>query len=141
VQRKSYAGARELTRGIAVKDDLAIARNLRSLDALTVLLQPTGIDTNGTENALTFPRTTPAALQINDQDFFASVQPLFELFGCDARQSKFAQKAVPANKLAADVDTESSDRNDRQQLSHSSCVGNRAIQVFAEDVPESGISA
>ena len=84
---------------------------------------------------------TPAALQINNEHLFACVQPLFELFGCDPRQSKFAHKAMPPNKLAADVDTQASERYDPQQLSHSGCVGNRTIQVFAEDIPESSISA
>jgi len=141
VQCKSYAGARELTWGIAVKDDLAIPRKLRSLDVLTILFKPVRIDTNSAENALRFTWMTPAALQINNEHLFACVQPLFELFGCDPRQSKFAHKAMPPNKLAADVDTQASERYDRQQLSHSGCVGNRTIQVFAEDIPESSISA
>ena len=125
----------------AVKDHLTIAGYLRFFVMRTVLFKPTRIDTNGAGNALTVPRMTPAALQINDEDPFACVQSLFELFGCDPRQSEFAQKVIPPNKLAADVDTQSSERNDRQQLSHSACIGNRTIQVLAEDVPESGISA
>ena len=128
-------------RASAVKDHLAIARDLRFFVVRTVLFKPMRIDTDGAGNALTVPRMTPAALQINNEHLFACVQPPFELFGCDARQSKFAHKAVPANKLAADVDTEPSEHDDRQQPPHSGCVGNRTIQFLAEDVPESGISA
>jgi len=141
VQRKRHSGARELPRRIAVKHDLAIARDLRFSVVRAVLFKPTRIDTNGARNAQTVPRMTPAALQIHNEDLFACVQPLFKLFGRDASQSKFAHKALPQNKLAADVDTQSSERNDRQQLSHSGCVDNRTIQVLAEDVPEAGISA
>ena len=98
----------------AVKDHLAIAWDLRFFVTRTVLFKPMRIDTNGAGNALTVPRVTPAALQINNEDPLACVQPLFELFGCDPPQLKFAQKAMPPNKLAADVDTQRSERNDRQ---------------------------
>jgi hypothetical protein len=90
VQRKRHAGTRELTRRIAIKDDLAIARNLRSLDALPVLFKPARIDANGAKNALTFPRMTPAALQINNQNLLACVQSLFKLFGLTACLSGIA---------------------------------------------------
>ena len=108
VQRKGHAGARELTRSSAVEDHLAIAGNVGSFVVRSVLFKPSRIDANGSRNALTVPRMTPAALQINNENLFARVQPLFELFWCDPRQSKFAHEAMPPNKLAADVDTESS---------------------------------
>ena len=103
LQSQSHAGARELMRTSAVKDHLAIARDLRFFVAGTVLFKPMRIDTDGARNARTVPRMTPAALQIHNEDLFVCVQHLFELFGCDARQSKFAHEAMPPNKLAADA--------------------------------------
>ena len=141
LQRQSHAGARELMRTSAVQDHLAIAGDLGSFVVRFVLFKPTRIDANGSRNALAVPRMTPAALQINNENLFPHVQPLFELFWCDPRQSKFAHETMPPNKLAADVDTEPTESNDRQKPSHSGSVGNRTIQVLAEDVSESGISA
>ena len=62
LQSKRHAGARELMRTSAVKDDLAIARDLRFFVTRTVLFKPVRINTNSTENALTVVRMTLAAL-------------------------------------------------------------------------------
>jgi hypothetical protein len=69
----------------------------------SVLFKPARIDANGSRNALTVPRMTPAALEINHDNLFARVQPLFELFWCDPCQAEFAHEAMPPNKLAADA--------------------------------------
>jgi hypothetical protein len=88
----------------AVEDHLAIAGDPGSFVVRPVLFKPSRIDASGSGNALTVPRMTPAALQIKNENLSAHVEPLFELFGCDPRQSKFAHEAMPPNKLAADID-------------------------------------
>jgi hypothetical protein len=46
---------------------------------------------------------------------------------------------MPPNKLAADVESESSECNNRENLAQSGSVRSGMIQVFAEDIAESGI--
>jgi hypothetical protein len=95
--------ARELMLSSTVKDDFAIARDWRSLFRIIVLSKPVRIDAHRTGNTLVASQTIPAAVQIKNHDLFARVQLLFKLFWRDPRHSKFAHKAMPSNKLAADV--------------------------------------
>jgi hypothetical protein len=46
---------------------------------------------------------------------------------------------MPPNKLVADVKSESSECDKRDNLAQSGSVGGGMIQVFAEDIAESGI--
>jgi hypothetical protein len=130
-------------RTIAVKDHLAIAREggRRFSVVGSVMSKPIRIDANGTGDALTLPRVRPAALQIDNKDLFASVQLGFELFWCDPRQSKLAYEATPPSQLAAEVDTEPSERNECEKLSHPGGVSGRTVQVSAEGIAESAIDA
>ena len=57
----------------AVKDDLAIARDWRSLLRIIVLSKPVWIDAHRAGNSSVASRTVPAAVQINNHDRFARV--------------------------------------------------------------------
>jgi hypothetical protein len=103
VQRKGYPCAGELMRSGTVKDDLAIARDWRSLVGMIMLSQPMRIEAHRTGNAVMASPAIPAAVQINNHDFFARVQLLFKLFWRDPSHSKFAHHAMPLNKLAANI--------------------------------------
>jgi hypothetical protein len=59
--------------GTTVKDDLAIARDRRSLLGIIVLSKPVRIDAHCAGNALMASRTIPAAVEINNHDLFARV--------------------------------------------------------------------
>jgi hypothetical protein len=95
---------------IAVKDHLAVARerDRRFSVVGAILFKLTRIDANGAGDALAVPRMTPAALQIDNENLFPSVQLLLEFFRCDPCQSKLAYKATPPDQLATEVDTQSS---------------------------------
>lgn len=124
-----------------VKHDLAIAGNLRSLLGIVVLSKPVRIDAHRPGNALMASQTIPLAVEINNRDLFARVQLLFELFWRDSRHAKFAHKAMPSNKLAADVYRECSEHTKDPKHAQSGCVRGSAIQVSAEQRAESGIDA
>jgi hypothetical protein len=72
------------------------------------MFKPMRVDANGTGDALTAARMTPAALQIGNENRFASVELPLEFFWCDPRQPKLAYKAMPAHQPATEVNTESS---------------------------------
>jgi hypothetical protein len=80
VQLKGYPCAAQLMRSGTVKDDLAIARDWRSVVGNIVLSQPMRIEAHRAGNTVMASPTIPAAVQINNHDFFARVQLLFKLF-------------------------------------------------------------
>src|ERR1700733_2659583 len=127
--------------GSTVKDDLAIARDWRSLLGIIVPSQPVRIDAYRAGNALMAMQTLPPAVQIKNHDLFARVQLLLKLLWCDACHSKFAHKAMPSNKLAAGIHSQCGEHNKDPKHAQSGGVRSSTIHVFAEDIAESGIKS
>src|SRR5271157_3755900 len=106
-------------RSSAVKDELTIAGNLRTLERLFVVFQSMRIDTNRAGNSLTVRHMTPTTSQINNEDLVACVELLFEFFRRDPCKPKLAHNSKPADQLGGGVDREPSKRENCHKRSHS----------------------
>src|SRR5271154_5336662 len=135
---QGYACASKFARTRAVKDNLTVGRQIRD-SVFFIPFKLMRIDPDGARNchdSLGLPR---AALQVQDQDIFASAQFVHELIRRDPSEPEFAQESIPANEPEDEKDAKPCNPCEDHQRSHLRRVTSDAIQLTPESVTQSRV--
>ena len=94
---------------------------------IAVSLEPAGIDSNGTGNSHHRGGEIRPTLKIHNQNIFARIQRLFELFWSDPRESELMEEVLPAGEPPDQVEATSRRDGDRSNGSYASEMNCNAI--------------
>ena len=118
-----HPSAYELTRRSTIEDYLSRGRQV----CIAVSLEPTGIDSNGAGNCHNRGGRIRPTLKIQNQNVFARVQLLFQLFRSDPCKPELMKKVLPAGEPPCQVEAKSRRDGDRSNSSYASKMNQRDL--------------